>query len=44
MRKDTKNPGAEGTLLRQIIATEPIRGMDEETMGLEQQNERDVKS
>jgi hypothetical protein len=28
MRKETKNPDAEGTLLRQIIAAEPIRGMN----------------
>ena len=42
--KDTKNPDAGGELLRQIIAADPIRGLDEGTMGLEQQNVRDVKS
>jgi DNA-binding transcriptional ArsR family regulator/flavodoxin len=42
--EDTKNPDAGGELLRQIIAADPIRGMDEETTGPEQQNVRDVKS
>jgi DNA-binding transcriptional ArsR family regulator len=41
--EDTKNPDAGGELLRQIIAADPIRGMDEGTAVLEQQNERDVK-
>jgi hypothetical protein len=42
--KDTKNPDAGGELLRQIIAADPLRGMDEGTTGIEEQHERDVKS
>jgi DNA-binding transcriptional ArsR family regulator/flavodoxin len=42
--KDTKNPDAGGELLRQIIAADPLRGMDEGTTGIEEQHERYVKS
>lgn len=42
--KDTKNPDAGGELLRQIIAADPVRGMDEGIRGQEQQNVSDVKS
>jgi DNA-binding transcriptional ArsR family regulator len=42
--KDTKNPDAGGELLRQIIAADPIRGLEEGTTGIEQQNGRDAKS
>jgi hypothetical protein len=42
--EDTKDPDAGGALLRQIVAADPIRDMDEETTGREQQNVRDVKS
>jgi DNA-binding transcriptional ArsR family regulator len=42
--EDTKNPYAGGELLRQIIAADPIRAMDEGTPGRELQNGRDVKS
>jgi DNA-binding transcriptional ArsR family regulator len=41
--EDTKNPDAGGELLRQIIGADPLRGLDERTTGLEQQNIRDVK-
>jgi DNA-binding transcriptional ArsR family regulator len=41
--EDTKNPDAGGELLRQIIGADPLRGLDEGTMGREQQNIRDVK-
>lgn len=41
--KDTRNPDAGGELLRQIIASDPIRGMDEGTTIVEQQDIRDVK-
>jgi DNA-binding transcriptional ArsR family regulator len=42
--KDTRNPDAGGELLRQIIAANPIREMDEGTTGQRTTNERDVKS
>jgi hypothetical protein len=42
--EDTKDPDAGDALLRQIVAADPIRDMDEETTGREQQNVRDVKS
>ena len=32
--EDTKNPDAGGELLRQIIGTDPLRGLDDGTMGL----------
>ncbi len=41
--KDTKNPDAGGELLRQIIASDPIRALADETKG-QQPYERDVKS
>jgi DNA-binding transcriptional ArsR family regulator len=41
--RDTKNPDAGGELLRQIIGADPLRGLDERTTGLEQQNVRDVE-
>jgi hypothetical protein len=40
---DTRNPDAGGELLRQIIAADPIRGMDERTPGLTTTDEREVK-
>lgn len=43
-QKDAKNPDAGGELLRQIIAADPMRGMDERTTGQEQQNATDAKS
>jgi len=41
--KDTKNPGAGGELLRQILGSDPLRALVEGTPG-DQQDERDVKS
>ena len=41
--KDTRNPDAGGELLRQIIAADPLKGLEEGTTGLEQQQVRDVK-
>jgi DNA-binding transcriptional ArsR family regulator/flavodoxin len=41
--EDTKNPDAGGELLRQIIGSDPLRGLDEGITG-DQQDERDVKS
>lgn len=40
---DTRNPDAGGELLRQIIAADPIRGMDEGTPGQTTTDEREVK-
>ena len=42
--KDTKNPDAGGDLLRQIIAADPVRYMDEGTGEHQEHHERDVKS
>ena len=41
--EDTKNPDAGGELLRQIIAANPLNGMDEGAAVQDQQNVRDVK-
>ena len=42
--EDTKNPNVGGELLRQIIGTDPLRGLADQTADKEQQIGRDVKS
>ena len=41
--KDTRNPDAGGELLRQIIAADPLRGMEEGKPGRDPQRVLDVK-